>query len=693
MMSEVLIFAGTTEGRQLSEALVLAGVAHTVCVATEYGEVVLKEHPLVSVHTGRMDEQTIRNFISEGKYRAIVDATHPYAQEVTKNIQRAKKDMDIAYFRLKREEDETQNISYENIVYCSSKEACIEALQHTDGNILLTTGSKELVSYCVLNKEKERLFVRVLPAMESLQICKEQGITANRILALQGPFSVEMNEAMLKQYKIRYLVTKQSGKAGGYQEKIEAAKRQGVFVYVIGRPKETEGVCFKEVYEELLAVLRKEAHFDVSCLERKKKFYITLAGVGMGSSATMTKETTDAIKEADVLFGAERMVAPYEAKLGKKAYYKAEQIVSYLEQMQQEAWSEEIRKVVVLFSGDSGFYSGAFHVYQAIQESIKKGTMQAEVCIVPGISSVSYLASRIGISYQDADICSMHGKKLYNLANRIRRQSKTFLLMSGLQDLHTLGKLLQQAKLHHCIVWAGCQLSYPEEQVCALTPEMCVEKQEEGLYTCCVVNPTPQKRYLTHGKKDADFIRGKVPMTKEEVRAVSICKLKLYDKAVVYDIGSGTGSIAVEMAALSDRVQVYAIEQKEEAVSLIKQNQEKFGLENIHVVLAKAPDGFEKLPVPTHAFIGGSSGNMKEILNLLYQKNPNMYVEINAISMETICQIKEILETYPICEEDVVQLQVSRSKKVGTYHLMQAENPVWICTFQFCEKDQRYEDF
>ena len=172
-------------------------------------------------------------------------------------------------------------------------------------------------------------------------------------------------------------------------------------------------------------------------------------------------------------------------------------------------------------------------------------------------------------------------------------------------------------------------------------------------------------------------------MTKEEVREVSICKLKLYRGAVVYDIGSGTGSIAVEVAGLSDDIQVYAVEQKKEAVSLIWQNKEKFHLENITVIEAKAPEGLSELPKATHAFIGGSGGNLKEILRTLYDLNPDMRVVINAVSMETICEIKEILSLYKVKNEEIVQMQVSRAKKTGQYHLMQAENPVWICAFDF----------
>mgnify|MGYP002580620120 CR=1 FL=1 len=113
-------------------------------------------------------------------------------------------------------------------------------------------------------------------------------------------------------------------------------------------------------------------------------------------------------------------------------------------------------------------------------------------------------------------------------------------------------------------------------------------------------------------EKYEEFLRERVPMTKEEIRHISICKLCLQADSVLYDVGSGTGSIAVEAAALSEDLNVYAIEQKENAVALIRKNAEQFGLENIHIVHAKAPEGMDELPAPTHAFIGGSGGNLPE---------------------------------------------------------------------------------
>lgn len=683
---EVLVFAGTTEGRKVSECLAAAGVGHTVCVATEYGGIVLNPHPLVRVRRGRMNREEIAAFLQHERFKAVVDATHPYAREITHNIKEAVKELaeqgnNIVCLRMKRDSTRADRFG-DPIAFFETNEDCAEALEHTEGNILLTTGSKELPIYCRSENMKSRLYVRVLPGMESLSLCMEQGICGKQIIAMQGPFTAEMNEAMIRQYRISCLVTKESGVSGGYGEKLEAAEKTGTQVFVIGRPEEEEGYSFDETCTELEKICGKE-------FRRQGRLEITLAGIGMGHENCMTEGVRKAVEEADVLFGAERMFREPSLKYCKgncrEIYfaYKAEQIIPCLREAQEKNQFTEDKRAVVLFSGDSGFYSGCHALYAALEQEIREQRLRAEVHIMPGISSVACLASCIGISYQDAAVYSMHGKEVCNLIRRIKHNSKTFLLMSGVRDVNRLGRLLIEADMTECRIVTGYRLSYEDQMVTNHTPQECCELNREGLYTCFVSNPYATDRQLTHGIADEEFIRDKVPMTKEEIREVSICKLRLHDKAVVYDVGSGTGSVAVETASLSDDIRVYAIERNKEAVSMIKRNQEKFGLQNITVVEGAAPESLSGLPKATHAFIGGSGGRLKDILSVLRQINPEMRVVINAVTMETVCEVKEILSLYDIREEEIVQIQASRARKAGNYHLMQAENPVWICAFRF----------
>lgn len=704
------MFAGTTEGRELSEYLAKESICHTVCVATQYGENVLQENPFATIHRGRMDREEIRAFIAGGDFLAVVDATHPYAAAVTRNIKAAMEGMEIPYLRLKRDSF-SQVCAEEKVVWFDTGEACAASLARTEGNILLTTGSRELFRYCESEEIKSRIYVRVLPSVESLSICMEQGIQGKQIIAMQGPFTEQMNEAIFRQYEISVLVTKESGSFGGFLEKLEAAKKAGVKVFVIGRPREDEGYSFAEVCRELARLCgRSIGETDQHCREnvyrenagncqeieqrnvsRKGSFlYITLAGAGMGSEACLTGEVQSSIREADILMGAKRLLASCQSGAEKQPYYLAKQVVPYLKKLQEtrlyeksvETGSSGLR-VVVLFSGDSGFYSGCRNLYGALAEEIRTGGIFGALHVLPGISSVAALAARVGESYQDAAVFSMHGKRLTNIVNKIRRSRKTFWLTSGVRDVNLLGMLLEQEGMEGCRVTVGYQLSQKEEQVLDLSPSECSALKAEGLYTCMVSNPQAVPKKLTHGMEDSAFLRDRVPMTKEEVREIGICKLHLRDGSVVYDIGSGTGSVAAEIAGLSDEIQVYALERKKEAVSLIRRNREKFGLENIEVVEMEAPEGMDGLPAATHAFIGGSGGKLREILEKLYQINPEMRIVINAVSLGTISQIRTLFFDDRIGNEEMVQVQISRTKRAGAHHLMRAENPVWICAFNF----------
>ncbi len=674
-MKQVLIFAGTTEGRSIAECLCRNKINCTVCVATEYGEQVMEKQPGLTIQSGRMNSDEMRQFIVEGDYLAVVDATHPFATVVSENIKKSMEKLLIPYLRLKRNTNCNLD-EQKDIFYFSDHEACASALTAELGNVLLTTGSKDLAVYSNKQELSSRLYVRVLPSLESISLCYDNGITGKQILALQGPFTVEMNEAMIKQYNIRYLVTKESGITGGLIEKLQAAKNTGIKTMIIGNPELIEGYSFEGVCSEIEKLTRKK-------LKVEERMQISLIGIGMGNQSLLTREAEELIHNADVIFGANRLLAGVSSRAVKLAYYQAVDILPFLKKKgwEQQAYPKE-RNIVILFSGDTGFYSGADKMYEALNQEISNGDLEADVKIYPGISSIAYLAAKLGISWQDATIISIHGRA-GNVLEAIKRNKKTYLLTSGLEDIKILGLKLLQEGLSGVNIQIGYQLSYPEERILSLKPEECLKLEKDGLYACFIENKGAEKNYLTHGLPDGEFIRDKVPMTKEEVREISICKLGLYKEAILYDIGSGTGSIAIECARLSDSVQVYAIEKKQEAVQLIEKNRKRFDLNNLALVAGEAPEVLEVLPTPTHAFIGGSSGNLKGILEVLYQKNPELRVVINAITLETLQEVMRLTEELSVTKVDIVQVQVNRAHEVGRYHMMQAENPVYIVSFHF----------
>lgn len=222
----------------LSHTLAEKGAAVTVCVATEYGAEEQGDIENISVLTGRKEISEMKEIISE--HEICIDATHPYAVEVTKNLKHACEKTNTPYLRLLREESSV----VEGAVYVETAEDAANFLQEMEGNILLTTGTKELPAFHEI--ERDRLFPRVLPMMENLSVCEEENIPRRNIIAMQGPFGQALNEALMEQFEIKYMVTKDGGKAGGFAEKILAAQKMSVEIIIIRRPME-EGKTYEEM--------------------------------------------------------------------------------------------------------------------------------------------------------------------------------------------------------------------------------------------------------------------------------------------------------------------------------------------------------------------------------------------------------------------------------------------------------------
>ena len=254
---QVILFAGTTEGRVLAKWLDdQPGITGTICVATEYGaELLTEEMPLkhLKVHCGRLDEDEIEAFLKKNGTHLVIDATHPYAQVVTANIRKAcEKSPHICLLRCLRKESanmtENDRSGKNNIVHVKDTEEAVRYLWEKEGNILLTTGSKELALWQELPKHGERIFTRVLPVEASIRICRELGYGGRHIIAMQGPFSEEMNYVQLKEFHCSYMVTKDGGDTGGFKEKIQAAKRAGATAVIIDRPKD-RGMSLEQIKE------------------------------------------------------------------------------------------------------------------------------------------------------------------------------------------------------------------------------------------------------------------------------------------------------------------------------------------------------------------------------------------------------------------------------------------------------------
>lgn len=690
--SRVLIFAGTTEGRKLAEYLTGHAVRVHICVATEYGESLLPEGENVTVSHDRMTAVQMEQFIWEFEPDYVVDATHPYADEVTRNVKKACGICGKMYLRLIRESSEA-----DGCIYVEDAEEAVSFLSGTSGNILAATGSKELRAYTELENYKERLYARVLSVADVVEKCEQLGIRGRHLICMQGPFSTELNTAMLKEYQIEWFVTKESGKAGGFPEKCEAARRAGAKLIVIGRPeKQEDGYTL----DEMCCLLKTEfGILEMADTEQRK---VTLAGIGVGHKDYLTARATKICRQAELIIGAQRIVEAV-AFNGQDVYfeYRTAEIARYIVK------HPEYRNIAVVFSGDVGFYSGAKKLLAVLREdrtcedkpgNKKKIEQSIEIEVVPGISSVVYFCAKLHIAWEDAALVSMHGKKEH-MISVIRDHEKTIALTGNAQDVRKLGMEMTEYGYGGLIVCVGESLSYDDESIGRFTAEEMCHYNGSDLAVLYVYNPEGGKSRIS-GIPDAAFIRGKVPMTKEEVRNVSLSKLCLKRDSIVYDIGAGTGSVAVEAAIHAVKGEVYAIESKEPAAALILENKYKFKTDNLIIVQGEAPDVLKGLPEPDCVFIGGSGGRLKEIIFGLRKdalkasgQCAGMRIVINAITLESLSAAMQCLDELKrdvgirIEEEEIIQLSSARSKNVGNYHMMMGQNPIFIISFQMmCEK-------
>ena len=508
-MCKIWIFGGTTEGRLLAEYCSREKIEAWVSVASEYGEELLQEElmesgnagnpdlnhntclakknlktvqasSVIKVLRGRMDRYQMEEFIRNQGIHLVIDATHPHARLVSEEIQEACGRTGVRLERCLRAEGE-QNKARDWVEVDSIQEA-VSFLSSVSGVIFATTGSKELEALCQIPDYQKRVYARVLPTSNVLKKCEKLGITGSHLIAMQGPFSTEMNTLFLRQTKAEWLLTKDSGRAGGFQEKMEAARENGTRVVVIRRPEE-DGISLEEAME----VLKKADEGKVGEL----KTHLILAGIGMGQPSQMTGEVLRAIRESDALIGAGRMLESAERALQNnlliskegKAENRQESAAAveketkcykaYLpdDVIQIVSKHPEWKQAVILYSGDTGFFSGASRMAERLREAGYPFT------VYPGTSCVSYLAARLGTHWEDAAIYSAHGRELSvdrvmkRLCDPEEPAKRAFILMGGKNGAGQFCERLTQAGYGNVQVTVGENLSYPEEQIRSGTAE------------------------------------------------------------------------------------------------------------------------------------------------------------------------------------------------------------------------------
>ena len=392
---------------------------------------------------------------------------------------------------------------------------------------------------------------------------------------------------------------------------------------------------------------------------------VTLVGLGCGTAATMTAEGLEALRQADCLLGAGRLLAavPENGTAKRVEATRPRQLLEAL----LESGTE---RPCVVYSGDTGFYSGTRGLLALLAEA---GIGSR---VLPGVSSVQLLAARLSRSWQDWTLCSAHGTDCDPVA-AVSQGKPAFFLTGGALGPAELCRRLTEAGLGELNVTVGENLSYENERIRRGTAAELAGRSFAPLSVLLAeAAPCPQKPRAP-GFPDDAFLRGKVPMTKQEVRAAALGKLAVRPTDTVWDVGAGTGSVSVELALSARQGRTYAVECQEEACGLIRANRQRFGAWNLTLIQGKAPEALADLPAPDVVFIGGTRGALEAVLDVVLGKNPNARICISAIALETLSAAVSALTVRGLTAE-VTQIGVSRAKEVGKLHLLMANNPVFL---------------
>lgn len=251
----ILVLAGTSDARALALEIKKEGFALLATVVTENAASEFKETG-ITVQVGRLTDEEMVGLIETKGIQAVVDASHPFAEEASKNAMNAAKTAGVPYIRYERE---SQTFQYEKMKVVESYEEAADIAAAKKGVVMLTTGSKTLHVFTekLLGKPDVRLIARMLPRVDNMEKCEQLGFPQKNIVAIQGPFSKEFDQALYKQYGVTLMVTKESGKVGSVDEKVEAAKELGIEVIMIGRPKMNYGTVYSKFFDVIQELHKK----------------------------------------------------------------------------------------------------------------------------------------------------------------------------------------------------------------------------------------------------------------------------------------------------------------------------------------------------------------------------------------------------------------------------------------------------
>lgn len=399
--------------------------------------------------------------------------------------------------------------------------------------------------------------------------------------------------------------------------------------------------------------------------EKLKK--LVIIGGGTGMPEYLLPVAKKAIENADCVIASERFLKNLNIKNGELL----EKIPKLLEQLPKKL---EQKNIALVVSGDPLLYS----LCRTIQNKYPEINLE----IIPAVSSLQLLGAKFGLTMEKSAILSLHGRNCHDgtIAYTVSENPVTFFFCSEKQGAKEIAEILINYHLEDTELYIGASLSYPEQELFHGKPELFLNFKNPILCVVAVKNSNPKLIKNPVLLPDNAFLRNQSPMTKEEIRAIILSKLKLQPDFTIWDIGAGTGSISVECARFCIFGQVYAVEYKNSALEILEKNKNYFQLANLNIISGIASEQIKNLPLPNCIFIGGSGGEFAEIFKKINTLNKKIRLVISSVTLESQAEIYPILKNIPDLE--ITQVSISHAKNIKNYHILQQNHPILIysCT-------------
>ncbi len=400
---------------------------------------------------------------------------------------------------------------------------------------------------------------------------------------------------------------------------------------------------------------------------------VTIIGIGDNGCVGMSSKAYNCIQKAQVLVGGDRHLE-FFCDFKGRTYSFQEGLISTIDNILKESMENN---VVVLASGDPLFYG--------VGDLLSKKIGMKHIEIIPTCSSIQLAFSKIGKKWDDAKVVSLHGREIKGLANKIKDEHKVFLLTDSVNTPSEIGKYLLEFNQDDWKITICENLEGQDERISHYNiNDLTQDFSDLNVMILIRDKKSVKKRKITaHTEEQFEKRMPKKGLiTKREIRGIALLNLEIQEDSIIWDIGAGSGSVSVEAALIAKTGKVFAIETDGLGIEICQENIKKFNTDNVEVIHTKAPNGLAELPRPDRIFIGGTKGQMEDILISCYDKLANDgIIVLSVVLMESVSSAIEILKKMNL-DYDVQLIQISRSKSIANSKRYDALNPIHLFTIQ-----------